>query len=215
RMVVPGYPGETVRSIELTYEISSSKWDDLRVDLAAPGATGAVTIRAPGPVLPGVNTGDFLVQATIPATATDATATLLNGATDGTWMLTATDLNNGGGDSQLKGAWLTLHTTGGPDKLARTSSWISAPIDATTEAFAVDAVTWTARVPAGATVAVQVGTCQQSDCRDVQWSDPVTSGQPVAISRARYLQIRVDMTSNGALEPELSGLSLQYRRDAP
>jgi hypothetical protein len=40
----------------------------------------------------------------------------------------------------------------------------------------------------------------------------VKSGEPFAVAPARYLQLRVEMTSNGTLEPELRSLSVAYRR---
>jgi len=60
----------------------------------------------------------------------------------------------------------------------------------------------------------RVGTCQKADCSDVTWSDPVSPSPPFAIGRARYLQLRVDMTSDGNLEPELQSLSVLYRRNS-
>ena len=85
-------------------------------------------------------------------------------------------------------------------------------IDATSNVFAVDAVTWKERVPAGATVEVHLATCAQADCSDAAWSPPLIKGMAFAVVPGRYLQLRVDMTSDGSHEPELSGLAVTFRR---
>jgi len=52
-----------------------------------------------------------------------------------------------------------------------------------------------------------------ADCSDGTWSPAVTQQAPFAIAPGRYLQLRVDLTSNGTLEPELRSLSVMYRHD--
>jgi len=218
-MTVTGYSGdavgvETVDSIELTYEVSSPHWDQIKVDLESPSSLGTrVMIRDHdnGPNPPG--TDDRIVQFTIPAGTTSGVGALLGGTANGDWKLRVYDDVNMGGGSTLKSARLTLHTKGGPDKLARMASWTSQIIDAQTPVFAIDRVTWNERTPAGAKVAVHVRTCQQSDCSGADWPDPIARGAAFNVPRARYLQLRVDMTSNGTLEPELGGLAIVFRRD--
>jgi hypothetical protein len=117
------------------------------------------------------------------------------------------------GTSTLKSVKLTLHTTGGPDKIARTASWTSQVIDATSNVIAIDSITWKARTPAGAGVQVQLRGCQQADCSDdPAWSGPATSGVAFAIVPARYLQLRCTLTSDGSHEPELQALAVMFRR---
>lgn len=207
-MKVVGYLGETVTSIELTYEVTSAHWDQLKVDLETPaGPTSRLTVRNTG-----INDADGIVQLTITSTAPAGLSGLLGGSANGDWKLHVYDVVATGGDSLLTAAKLTLHTTGGPDKVARTSSWTSQVLDAQTNVVAIDGVTWDARLSTGTTVSVVVGTCQQADCSDVTWSGPVTQATAFAVGPARYLQLRVDMTSNGVLEPELRSLSVMYRR---
>lgn len=220
-MTVVGYPGETVDSIEITYQINSPRWDELVVDLEPPGTAGTgVTIRSriqfdPPNMLP-TNSGDHIDQFAIPSDAMDPLATLLGGPANGDWKLNAYDVVTGGGDSNLKSVRLTLHTKGGPDKIARSASWTSAPIDVTTNLVAIDGISWVERIPAGAAIAVRFRACQQANCGDDPgWSDPVTSGMAAAApTPGRYLQLRVEMTSNGTLEPELGQLAVMYRRAA-
>jgi hypothetical protein len=112
----------------------------------------------------------------------------------------------------LESARLTLHTTGGPDKVAKAASWTSRVIDTMTPVTAIHGITWKERVPTGASVQVQLRACQQANCSDSPtWSDPVTSGAPFTIAPARYLQLRVVMTSDGSHEPELQALAIRFQ----
>lgn len=206
---VAGYEGETVGSIDVTFFVISPHSDQLKTDLETPAGT-RVQIRGRGQTIDNAKGA----QVTILSTASDATATLLNGPAKGAWKLDVydDDSGGGGGNSTLLSAKLTLHTRSGPDKIARTASWKSAVIDATSNVFAIDSVTWKERVPAGASVEVHVAACQQADCSDAAFSPPVTKAMQFAVNPARYLQLRVDMTSDGSHEPELTGLALAFRR---
>lgn len=207
---VAGFAGETVGSIDVTFFVTASHTDQLTADLETPDGT-RIQIRGKAPI-----DGAQGAQITIKATAADATATLLGGPAKGAWKLDVYDDPNGsGGGGTITSAKLTLHTRNGPDKIARTSQWTSAVIDATTSVFAVDGVTWKDRVPAGATTAVRLATCQHADCSDAVWSDPVARATAFAVTPARYLQLRVDMTSDGNREPELLELGLAFRRASP
>jgi hypothetical protein len=78
---------------------------------------------------------------------------------------------------------------------------------------AIDSVTWDPRVPDGAAIEVHVATCQSADCGDAAWSPPVEMGAALDVEPGRYVQIRVDLTSDGVLEPELRSLAVEYHRD--
>jgi subtilisin-like proprotein convertase family protein len=207
-MTVAGYAAETVGSIELSYQINSSRWSSLKVDLETPGGT-RVTLADPG----ALQNGDHVLQFTIPATDTSSLATLLGGPAKGDWKLRVYDVNpGGGGNSTLESAQLTLHTQGGPDKVARSATWTSVPIDAGGNLVAIDGITWVERAPMEASVKVQFRACQQANCSDdPPWSSPVTSGSGANVAPQRYLQLRVEMASNGTLEPELRSLAVVYR----
>ena len=208
-LTVAGYASEVVTSIDVTYEIDTSQWNELMVDLETPGAPGTrVTIQAAG-----VTDIDGIAQVTVPAGAAGALAGLLGGPAGGTWRLHAYQLVTGRGQSTLKRATLTLHTTGGPDKVARTASWTSPVLASASDVLAIDGVTWDARLPDGAALKVHVKACQQADCSDATWSDPVTPSTPFTVGRVPFLQLRVDLSSNGTLEPELRSLAVTYRRD--
>jgi subtilisin-like proprotein convertase family protein len=210
-MTVGGYAGETVTSIDLTYEIDAKRGSDLKVDLESPaGPSSRLTIRDSGTFAD----GDHVAQLTVSSASPPGLAPLLGGAVNGAWKLHVYDTVNNIGSSLLRTARITLHTTGGPDKVARAASWTSAVLDAQTPVFAIDSATWDERLPAGATLDVRVRTCQLADCSDDQpFSPPVTQATPFMVTPGRYLRVRVNMTSNGALEPELRSLHIMYRRD--
>lgn len=204
---VAGFTGETVGSIEVTYQINSPHWEQLKVDLETPGGT-RMTIRDHVGPPNGVQGRDIAAQ-----TITGGNlAGLLDGAVSGAWKLHVYDDVGGGGGSTLESARLTLHTTGGPDQVAKAASWTSRVIDATIPVTVIHGITWKERVPTGASVQVQFRACQQVDCSDnPAWSDPVTSGAQFTIAPARYLQLRVVMTSDGSHEPELQALAIMYQ----
>jgi hypothetical protein len=209
-MIVPGYLNEAVDFIELTYQASSSRWNSLKVDLETPGGI-RVNLADPG----NLPSSERFVQITIPANAAGALATLLGGASAGGWKLHMYDVigGGGGGGTTFESARITLHTHGGPDRVARSSTWISAPLDVTTRVLGIDGITWTERLPAAATVSVSYRACAQAACSDdPKWSGPVVNGAAGDVAPQRYLQLKVEMTSNGTLEPELRGLAVAYRR---
>lgn len=201
---IHGLAGETVSGIELTYQANAPRWSEIKADLETPG-NARINLPDPGPL----QGGDRLVQVTING---GAQAGLLGGPADGVWKLHVYDVTNGGGGATLESAQLTLHTQGGPDKVARSAMWTSAPIDAGGSLVAIEGIQWNERAPSEASVKVRFRACRQADCSDEPaWSDPVTSGSGASVASERYLQLRVEMTSNGALEPELRGLSVTYR----
>src|SRR5262249_19483971 len=140
---------------------------------------------------------------------------LLGGPANGDWKLHAySDIGGAPNTTLVRSARITLHTTAGPDKIARIASWTSPVLDASTVTRSVDSATWDARVPDGAAVDVRIRTCQQADCKDdTAWSDPIPRAALFTVEPGRYVRLRVDMTSNGILEPELRSLTVNYRRD--
>jgi subtilisin-like proprotein convertase family protein len=210
-----GGPGETVTAIDVTYEVDSMHWSQIQIDLEAPatvdgpGARG--TIRE--------HSSDFggneIFQRTISqATPVDSLKALLGGRAGGAWKLHVYDDVNGMGNrTRFKSAKITLHTAGGLERIARAASWTSKVLDTGTSVRAIDGATWDARLPDGASLEVRVATCRQPDCSDAAWSQPVEMATPLDAPAGRYLQLRVDMTSDGVLEPELRSLVIQYRRD--
>lgn len=207
-MTFTGYSGETVTSIDVTYELATPRTNEIRIDLEAPGTPSTRRTIS--------NTGvNGVGQITLSPGLAVPVGDVLGGSATGDWKLHVYDVTANGGASTLTKAKLTLHTTGGPEKIAKTASWTSPVLDAQTNVIAIDSVTWDERLPASATLGIFVRACQQADCSDGVWpTAPVTKSTAFAIGPARYLQLRVDMTSNGTLEPELKSLSVMYRRES-
>jgi PA14 domain len=206
---VVGFAGETVKALELTYQIDSDRWSELEIKLERPGLA-PVTIRPLGTAL---SSGSETLQLSLPNGAAELSA-LLDGPAAGPWKLHIIDGNGGGGGRTIfQNAQLTLHTAGGPPTIAPAASWTSPVIASPTNVFAVDSVTWDARLQDGSRVEAAVRTCTMADCSDdPPWSAPVTPGTPLAVTERPYLQVRVDLFSNGTLEPELQALNVTYRR---
>src|SRR5439155_17004721 len=120
----------------VTYQINSPHWAQLRVDLETPGGARVPIRDHLGP--PNNQEGRAMAAFTILPTSGGNLPMLLTGAARGDWKLHVFDDVASGGGSALESARITLHTTGGPDKVARAASWTSAVIDATTPVFAID-----------------------------------------------------------------------------
>jgi subtilisin-like proprotein convertase family protein len=206
-MPVVGLPGEKVAALDILYEVSSKQWEQIRVELEPPSAPGTrVPIRVDDNSL-GEN--DQIAQLTIPADAPRQLAPLLGGPPDGTWKLYVSNDTANDTTGTLFTAKLTLHTTAGPERIARVASWTSQVLPFEAPVTEIDSVTWDEHVPEGTTLIVEVGSCQTADCSDVSWA--TASSHPTSISPASYLQLRVRMTSDGIAEPELRDLHLQAR----
>jgi hypothetical protein len=208
-MPVAGYPEETVASLDILYEVVSQHWEHIRVDLETPGTASApgkrVTIRVDDTSL---GQGDHIAQLTIPAGVTGPLATLLGGPSNGTWKLHVYEDAADGSTGMLNTAKLTLHTTAGPERIARMASWTSPVLDFEADVDSIASVTWDERVPGGASLHVRVRSCHQADCSDGVWMP--APGQATRIA-ARYVQLQVEMTSDGVTEPELRDLRLETR----
>lgn len=206
-----GFPGEKVSSIDVTLDAESDHWNQIRADLEVPpgGAAFRRRIRDHDRDIGGRR----LVQASVPPGDSDLAA-LLGGPSTGDFKLHVYDDAGGGNHSTLRGATITLHTAGGPERIARTATWRSAVLDAGTTVRTIDGISWDQRVPDGTGLEVHIRVCQQAGCSDdPAWSPAVAPSAAVAIAPGRFLQVEVDMTSNGLVEPELRGLAVMYRRD--
>jgi hypothetical protein len=207
-MSVAGYAGEVVTSMDVTY-VAASLGVTTSADLETPAGTRLTLGRARG-----IATGpvDVQFQVTVPPGA-GPLAPLLGGSAGGTWKLHVYDDQVGGqrGPGTLRSARITLHTTGGPERVARTASWTSPVLALPSDVLLVNNVTWDARLPEGATVSVQVRSCGQSDCSHAAWM-PVTPPRATVLYPGRFLQLRVELTSNGVIEPELRSLTASYVR---
>ena len=58
---------------------------------------------------------------------------------------------------------------------------------------------------------MRMRTCAMADCSDGVWSEPLTSGAAPTLTPHRFLQLQLEMTSNGTSEPEVDQIDVQYR----
>jgi hypothetical protein len=99
----------------------------------------------------------------------------------------------------------------GPDQIARAASYTSMVRDLGANVKAIGAVHVGARVPAGAGVAVRLRGCDAPEaCAAEPWSPPRADGESVGLPARRYLQYRVELTSNGEREPEVDWVEVSY-----
>jgi hypothetical protein len=208
QIAVAGYPGETVRAIDVAFYVNTSHPDHLAATLVTPDG-----VQVPLPAF--IDTSHASppnAEVEISPDATGTLAALLGGQANGVWKLIVASTVAGDPDSVLVSAKLALHTSGGPDKVARAASWISPPIDTTTSVVAIDSITWDARTPPGTAVVAIVRACQQADCSEAPaWSEAARDGHPMA-EPGRYLQLRVDVTGDGTIESELKSVAIEFRR---
>ncbi|MCB9559621.1 MAG: proprotein convertase P-domain-containing protein [Kofleriaceae bacterium] len=199
---VTGFTGAVVTRVDVAYSIDHPRWGDLAVSLLAPDGTSHVLRDHVG----GVSSGTFTQRATL--------TTLAGAPVAGTWRLRVYDSVTGGTGTVLDVA-VTPHYSGGEPPVPTTSSYLSTVRDLgdARQVLGVDAVDWEAGLPAGAAVAVRVRTCELADaCAATPWGDVVTEpGGDPGVGPARYLQYRVDFTSDGDHTPSLEWLRIDYR----
>jgi len=197
---VSAHPTELVTAVEVTAILRTTRPNDLAYQLIAPdGATLNPTMvqNADGPLRVVHYAGTHGAGA--PA--------------GGRWRLGVVDNNGGGNATTYEELHVTVHTTGGPEQIAPTAWWRSPIVEHATAVSQIDAITWDERAPGTATVVVRMRTCDDAACDGDAWSEPITKGTPPTLPAQRYLQLEVEMTSDGTHEPELRSLMAQYRTD--
>jgi subtilisin-like proprotein convertase family protein len=192
-------PGATVTSIDVSYQIQHSYWNDLEIRLVAPnGATALLRPRSGG---------------NLNATLTERFfRTDLNGApVNGTWLLRVNDLASSDSGTLLD-FQVTVHHAAGEPPIATTASYDSAVRDLGANLVAITRLTWVERLPPGSDIAVRMRTCDTAPaCAAQPWSAAVTdSGLTPLVTARRFAQYRVEMTSNGDRAPALDQLTVEY-----
>ena len=130
----------------------------------------------------------------------------------GTWTLVAQDAASQDTGTLLDFA-VTPHFAGGEPPIPTASSFESSVRDlGTGTILSIDTLTWAERLPAGSDIAVSVRTCAlPGDCAAAPWSPAVTApGGAPAVGAARYLQYRIDFTSDGDRAPALEWIRVDY-----
>ncbi len=197
-----GLPGATVREVEVIVTVNHNRIADLELRLIHPG--GNIALLRDNSDSGGNGTRALRYT---PTEFADLPAA-------GTWTVRVTD-NVTGNTGTLQDVQLAVHLAGGPEQVARTAAYTSLVRDLGDGVTALDAVRFGARVPPDGGVAVRVRTCAAAaECLAEPWSAPLTDGSgatPPGVEPRRYLQYRVELTSDGEREPELEWLEVEYR----
>jgi subtilisin-like proprotein convertase family protein len=197
---IAGYPGETVTAIDITVSYTTQHRDQLVFKLAAPNGQPVTIQNHTGT---GGGTGLFdQIHVTDPQ--------LVGGPAAGTWVLGLGDDVTGGNNSALREFHVTLHTSGGPEQVATTATYVT-PVHALGGALArITDVAWIERAPLASEVAVRA--CEQADCSDAPaWSEQLAQHATPMLPAAPYLQARITLHSDGARETELDSLTIRYQ----
>ena len=203
---IDAHPSELVTSIAITARVETQRVQQLTYRLTAPN--NVTQIR------------DDLIET---ADGNLAGSSIIYGVWDlgagtaaaGTWKFAVADNSSSGGGNTTtyEEAHITMHTRGGPDQVATKSTWFSPIVENQTAVSLIDFVRWKERVPSGASVTVRMRTCAMPDCADGTWSAPIANDTAPMLTAQRYIQLQVEMTSDGTREPEVESINLQYRTD--
>ena len=193
----------TLKSIDVHFVVEHPDWSELKVILHAPDGTQVILWdHAAG----GSEDNPWLGPV---VTLTGAVA---GSPVNGYWDLAITD-DAGSHTGKWHRFQITPHWAGGEPPIPATSSYESTVRDLGADPVAsIAAVTWAERLPPGTDVAVRVRTCDRpADCAAEAWSDPVTEpGGTPAATPARYLQYRIELTSDGDHAPSVEWLQVDY-----
>lgn len=192
-----------VASVDVAFQFTHTYKGDMTFSLRAPNGQQVQIVD-----FVGAGNGTYTERYTVSGwTATPA---------NGTWTFVAQDAATGDTGTLLD-VEITPHYTGGDPPIPATAVYESAVRDLLAgggmAVTAIDTISWAERVPSGADVAIRVRTCATIPaCATATYSAPLTAspGTPV-VPAGRYLQYRVDFTSNGDRAPALESLTLAYR----
>ena len=199
---VDGFANETITSARLRVVLTNPELNGLSFTLTAPGGTAFQ--RTSATTGSGMHTFffDIAPSGSIPTT--------------GNWTLKVVDTVNTTPSSNgtLSETDLTLHTSGGPDPIAKNPIWTSELIDNETSVASIESITWQAHSWMQNDVIVRLRACD-APCKQ---SDPWTQVQnsappPQSLAGHRYLQAQVEMTSDGIRAPELTSFVVVYKRN--
>jgi hypothetical protein len=188
-----------VTSVDVSFQFTHSFKGDMRFQLRAPNGTTVDVVN-----FNGSGSGTFTERFVV----TGFVATPVNG----TWTFIALD-EAAQDTGMLLDVEITPHYAGGEPPIPGMSWFESSVRDLGAGVVAIDTVTWTERAPAGTDVALRVRTCATpEECAGATWSAPITtSGGAAGVAPARYLQYRIDFTSDGDRAPALEMVRIDYR----
>ena len=198
-VTIGGLTGATVAGIDVVVGINHGRFADLEVRLVHPGGN-EVLLRDNS--AEGGNGNRSLRFSTAAFDDTQAA---------GMWHVRVIDTVPGTGGT-ITDVQLAVHLANGPDQVARSAAYTSLVQDLGSVA-AIDEVRFAGRsaVPDG--IAVRLRTCDAPEqCAAAPWGAAVTaSGGAPDVEVKRYLQYRVELTSDGEREAEVDWIEIDYR----
>jgi subtilisin-like proprotein convertase family protein len=201
-------PGGAVTAVDVTVAINHNRVQDLDLYLVHPGGD-EVRLRD--------NSGDGGSGARTWRYSTDAFDDRPAG---GIWHVRVVDTVPGNGGA-LTDVRLAVHHAGGPDQLARSASFTSLVRDLGANVVSIDARRAGGHSPTADGIAVRLRGCDAPEqCEAEPWSAPLVdllspAGAVPGLAPRRYLQYRVELTSNGEREPEVDWIEVDYRVPPP
>jgi hypothetical protein len=195
--IVDAPAGAAVTRVDVAYQINHGNWGDLVVTLRAPDGTSA-TLRDRTDA---GTSGDRVERFTV--------TTLGGAAAAGTWKLFVQDAASGS-TGTLEDFAVTPHYAGGAPPIPAIAAAESQLHDLG-DVVTIDQVSWSARTPAGTSVAVRVRTCADATaCAAAPWSAAHTAPGPPAVTPARWLQYRIELSSDGDRTAALDAIRVDY-----
>lgn len=200
--------GSTVAGVDVVVGISHSRVQDLDLFLVHPGGD-EVRLRD--------NSDDGGSGARTWRYRTDEFDDTPAG---GIWHVRLADTVNGNSGS-ITDVRLAVHHHNGPDQLARSASFTSLVRDLGAGVVALDAVRVGGHSPTPEGIVVRLRGCDAPEqCAAESWSEPLVgvldaAGAVPGVPPRRYLQYRVELTSNGEREPEVDWIEVSYRVPPP
>jgi hypothetical protein len=190
-------PGATTTYVGRRLIVDHPNWDGLDVVLDPPNAN-PITVLSTTNMDPG--SGAIIIT----------NGGSVAGAVDGTWNLTFTD-GAAADEGVLQSASFAIEYRGGHPAIDLDSMWTS-PVHDLGADVAISELTWDAHLPAPSTLVMEVRGCDDPACDGEAWiavAAPGPLAQPLAA--ARYAQVQVRMTGNGAVSPWLDWIDLVAR----
>jgi subtilisin-like proprotein convertase family protein len=191
--------GATVTGIDVSYSFTHTYWGDLEIRLIAPNGTQTLLRDNTGGSTSGTTTQRLYTAA-------------LNGApVAGTWLLRVNDTASSDAGTLLD-FQITPHYAGGEPPIATAGTYDS-PVKDLGGTATLTRVAWSERLVAGAGVAVRIRSGETAAaCTASAWSAPLAgpAGSTPAVPAGRFVQYRVELTSNGERGPAVDEVTIDY-----
>jgi subtilisin-like proprotein convertase family protein len=190
--------GAVVVGLEVKYLITTAHSRDLQTTLITPDGTRLV-MRAQGDT----DHNGAVVEIR-------PTHKLDGKPASGSWKVEVAD-ESGQNTGTTGSAALTVHNTGGRPPIATSATYVS-PVHDLGEPSQIDGVSAGATTPDGTALAIRVRTgASQDELQARAWSDPVAPGAPPIVPAGRFVQYKVELSSDGDRSAALDWVQLVYR----